>query len=139
MWPPKESKRDLVLTAAERRALRRRNWEGWSAKGPKAAILDGGRGAKPVPDRIHLRYKAKGFPVEGFGQTVMISNQDIVFAPSDGLEPGMNAEIVVAWPPLLDDRNLLELVLHVTITGTKDDEAEARILSHHFRSAERGR
>jgi hypothetical protein len=77
--------------------------------------------------------------VLGFGQTRMMSSQDIVFAPSDGLEPGMNAEIVVNWPPLLDERNLLELVLQVTITLTQDGEAEARILSHHFRSAERGR
>jgi hypothetical protein len=69
----------------------------------------------------------------------MMSSQDIVFAPSDGLEPGMNAEVVVNWPPLLDEHNLLELVLQVTITGTQDGEAEARILSHHFRSAEPGR
>ena len=94
--------------------------------------------SKPGPASKPRTPNAELFPL-GFGQTPIMSSQDIVFAPSDGLEPGMNAEIVVAWPPLLDDRNLLELVLHVTITGTKDDEAEARILSHHFRSAERGR
>jgi hypothetical protein len=93
------------------------------------------------PVSLQLCYKAisnLGI-VLGFGQTRMMSSQGIVFAPSDGLEPGMNAKIVVNWPPLLDEHNLLELVLQVTITGTQDGEAEARILSHHFRSAERGR
>jgi hypothetical protein len=101
-------------------------------------------GHERAPDRypvsLQLCYKTRSNLglVLGFGQTRMMSSQDIVFAPSDGLEPGMNAEIVVNWPPLLDERNLLELVLQVTITRTQDGEAEARILSHHFRSAERG-
>ena len=49
------------------------------------------------------------------------------------LEPGMNAEIVVAWPPRLDDRFLLELVLKVSITDSQDGAwAEARILAYDF-------
>ena len=47
----------------------------------------------------------------------------------------MNAEIVVAWPPLLDDRTLMELVLEVSITDTQDGcVAEARILAFDFRT-----
>ena len=65
----------------------------------------------------------------------MMSSQDIVFAPGDGLEPGMNAGIVVAWPPLLDGRNLLELVLEVSITDIQNGVAEARILAYDFRAA----
>jgi hypothetical protein len=88
------------------------------------------------PVSLQLRYKArsKDGPVQGFGQTRMMSSRDIIFAPDDGLEPGMTAEIVIEWPPLLDDRNL-QLILQVTITGTQDRIAEARILAYDFRSS----
>jgi len=52
----------------------------------------------------------------------------------DGLKPGMTAEIVVNWPPLLDDQINLRLVLKVIITGSRDGEAEARILAYDFRT-----
>ena len=93
-----------------------------------------------LPDRypvsLHLRYQATSNlgTVVGFGQTRMMSSQDIVFAPSDGLKPGMTAEIVVNWPPLLDDQINLQLVLKVTITGSRDGAAEARILAYDFRT-----
>ena len=85
---------------------------------------------------LPLSYKAASNrgPVQGFGQTRTISSQDIVFVPSEGLEPSMNAEIVVGWPSFVDDCPL-QLVLQVTITGTQDGVAEARILTYHFRTA----
>jgi len=60
------------------------------------------------PVSLQLYYKAisNWGLVLGFGQTRMMSSRDIVFAPGHGLEPGMNAEIVVDWPPLRDDRHL---------------------------------
>ena len=64
----------------------------------------------------------------------MMSSKDIVFAPADGLEAGTKAKIVLAWPPRLDDDHL-QLLLQVIITGTQDGEAEACILSYHFRTA----
>jgi hypothetical protein len=63
----------------------------------------------------------------------MMSSQDIVFVPGYELEPGMKAEIVLDWPPLQDDCHL-QLILQVTITGTQDGVAEARILAYHFRT-----
>jgi hypothetical protein len=87
------------------------------------------------PVSLRLLYKAKSSRgmVFGFGQTRMMSSQDIVFAPSHGLEPGMKAEIVVAWPPPLEDRLLLELVLKVSITNSQDGVAEAHIWTYDFR------
>jgi hypothetical protein len=70
----------------------------------------------------------------GFGQTRMIGSQDLIFAPGDGLKPGMAVEISLAWPRLLDGRIHLQLVLQVTIIGTHDGVAEARILAYHFRT-----
>ena len=89
----------------------------------------------PIP--LPLRYKATSIPgpLCGFGQTRMISSKDIIFDPGDGLQPGMNAEIVIAWPRLLDGRIRLQLVLATIITSSKDSVAEARILAYDFRTA----
>jgi hypothetical protein len=136
LCPRKEAKRDLAYTAAERRVLRAP--EIGKAGVPQAKrprYSTGGAVPNRYPIALHLRYKAKGFPVEGFGQTVMISNQDIVFAPDNGLKPGMGVEIALAWPFRLDNRIQLQLVLQVAITGSGDGVAEARILAYDFRTA----
>jgi hypothetical protein len=88
----------------------------------------------PIP--LQLRYKAtsKLGPLEGFGQTKMMSSKDIIFGPGDGLQPGMGAEIVVAWPRLLDGRIRLLLVLEVAITCTQNGVAQGRILRYDFRT-----
>ena len=88
------------------------------------------------PISLQLRYKAISNHrlVCGFGQTRMISSKEIIFASGDGLRPGVDAEIVVAWPRLLDDRIPLQLVLQVTITGSQDNVTEARIRSYDFRT-----
>jgi hypothetical protein len=65
----------------------------------------------------------------------MMSSQDLIFAPDNGLKPGMAAEIVLAWPFLLDNRIRLQLVLQVMITGSQDGVAEARILAYQFHTA----
>ena len=87
----------------------------------------------PIPLRLSYKATAKHGPVYGFGEIRMISNKEIIFAVGDGLEPGMRAEIAVAWPCLLDDRIRLQLVLQVTITGSQDNVTEGRIRSHNFR------
>jgi hypothetical protein len=88
----------------------------------------------PIP--LPLRYKATSIPraLCGFGQTRMISSKYIVFAPGDGLKPGMNAEIAIDWPRLLDGRIRLQLVLVVTIIESQDGATEARILTYDFRT-----
>ena len=96
------------------------------------------RASDRYPVSLQLCYKAKSKLglVLGFGQTRMMNSREIIFAPGDGLQPGMIAEIVVAWPPLLDGRTLLELVLKVSITDSQDGVAEARILAYDFRAAD---
>jgi hypothetical protein len=92
------------------------------------------------PVSLELCYKAtsnRGL-VLGFGQTRMMSSQDITFTPGHGLEQGMNAEIVVAWPPLLDNRIFMELVLKVSITDCQDGGVEAHIVRYVFRTAPPG-
>ena len=67
----------------------------------------------------------------------MMSSQHIIFAPGDGLEPGMVAESAVAWPFLLDGHIRLQLVLEAIITASEDGLAEARVLAYHFRTRRR--
>jgi hypothetical protein len=88
------------------------------------------------PIALPLRYnvKTKHGPLSGFGQTRMMSSQDIIFDGGNGLEPGMNAEIVLEWPRLLDERIRLQLVLQVAITGSQDGVTEAHILAYDFRT-----
>ena len=83
---------------------------------------------------MQLRYKAisKHGRVYGFGQTRTMSSKDII--PGDGLKPGMNAEIPVEWPCLLEGRVHLQLVLQATITHSRDSVAEARIQAYNFRT-----
>jgi hypothetical protein len=64
----------------------------------------------------------------------MMSSKEIIFAPGDGLEPGMKAEIALAWPFLLDGHIRLQLMVDTTITRSQDGLAEARILTYHFRT-----
>ena len=88
----------------------------------------------PLPLQLHYKATSKHGPLYGFGQTRMMSSQAIIFASGDGLKRGMNAEIVVVWPFLLDGHIRLQLVLETTITSSQDGVAQARILAHHFRT-----
>jgi hypothetical protein len=91
------------------------------------------------PISMQLRYKARSKPgtLHGFGQTRMMSSHDIVFAPGEGLKPGMKAEIAVAWPFLLNGHIRLQLVLEAAILSSQDGVAEARILAYDFRTGGR--
>jgi hypothetical protein len=74
-------------------------------------------------------------PVQGFGQTRLMSSKEIIFAGGEGLEPGMTAEVALAWPFLLGGRVRLHLVLQVRIISSDDGVAEAQILEYDFRTA----
>ena len=86
---------------------------------------------------LQLRYKArsKQGPVQGFGQTRLLSSKEIIFAAGEGLEPGMAAEVALSWPFLLGGRVRLQLVLQVRIISSEDGMLEAQILAYDFRTA----
>jgi hypothetical protein len=85
---------------------------------------------------LQLRYKAtsKQGPLYGLGQTRLIGSRNITFTPSDGLKPGMNADIAVDWPRFLDPRIHLQLVLEATIIDSQDGVAEAYLNRYYFRT-----
>ena len=113
-------------------------WKGEVPKGHPRDPKGTAREPKRYPIALQLRYRAKSElgPVQGLGQTITISNQDIVFATADKLKPSMNVEIVLDWPCLRDPRLPLQLVLGVTIASTEESVVEARIVTYAFRTAE---
>jgi hypothetical protein len=88
----------------------------------------------PIPLQLHYKATSELGPLYGFSQIRAISSKYIVFAPGDGLKPGMVAEIAVAWPDLLDGRIPLQLMLEATITSSQDGVVEARIYAYDFRT-----
>lgn len=88
----------------------------------------------PLPLPLRYRTTPKYGTLHGAGLARMMSSQDIIFAPGDGLVPGMEAEIAVAWPFLLDGSIHLQLVLEATITSSEQGLTEARILAYDFRT-----
>ncbi len=88
----------------------------------------------PLPLPLRYRTTPKHGTLHGFGQARMISSQDIIFAAANGLKPGMEAEIALAWPFLLEERTHLQLVLEATITDSEDGVTEARIMTYDFRT-----
>ena len=106
-----------------------------TTQGPQPqTTIQGSPHRYPIPLPLRYRATSRRGMVLGFGQTTMVSSQDITFAAGDGLEPGMEAQIAIAWPFLLDGRIPLQLVLAATITGSQDGVAEARILAYDFRT-----
>jgi hypothetical protein len=88
----------------------------------------------PIQLQLHYKAETKYGPLYGFGQTRMMSSQEIIFGGGNGLQRGMKAEIVLAWPRLLDGHIRLQLVLEATITGSQGGVTEARILAYQFRT-----
>ena len=136
----KRTKRDLAYTAADRRILRAAEIRKDEVR--RAQRLREPKGIDRPPTRypiaLHLHYKAKSKtePVHGIGQTITMSNRDIVFAMGEGLKPRMNAEIVLDWPRLRDGWIQLQLALGVRITGNQDGVVEAQIVTYAFRTRE---
>jgi hypothetical protein len=64
----------------------------------------------------------------------MMSSKDIIFAPGNELNPGMKAEIAVAWPFLLDSHIRLQLMLEATIISSQAGVAAARIRAYYFQT-----
>ena len=75
--------------------------------------------------------------VFGTGHTNLMSSLELIFTADQPLEPGMKAEISIAWPALLDDRVRLQLIVVGTVVRTQEGLNVLSILKHHYRT--RGR
>jgi hypothetical protein len=95
---------------------------------------------RPCPARypveLPLRYKAVSAETAAFGvgRTSFMGSLELLFAGDQPLEPGMKAEIWIAWPVLLDGRVRLQLVVEGKVVGIQDGLNVVSILKHHYRT-----
>jgi hypothetical protein len=86
---------------------------------------------------LALKYKAvspKRRAISGTGFTSLLSNTDIVFSADQRLRRGMECELSIAWPVLLETRIRLQLVLQAVITRSEGQFVIARISKYEFRT-----
>jgi hypothetical protein len=91
---------------------------------------------------LPLKYKAifpKAEVISGTGSTVLLSSTDIVFRADQPLRRGMDCEISIAWPVLLEPHIRLQLVLKSVITRSEDQVIMSRVSKYEFRTRGRGR
>jgi hypothetical protein len=67
-------------------------------QGPQHRTIQGPHHWYPIPLPLHHKATSKHGMMLGFGQTRMMSSQDIVFSADDGLKASMEAQIAIAWP-----------------------------------------
>lgn len=87
------------------------------------------------PVTLDLRYKTSPpWPRVGVGKTLQMSSTEVVFTADTQLETGTKLEISVAWPAVLNDRVLLQLVVTGEIVRREGSTVTATIRKHHFRT-----
>jgi hypothetical protein len=93
-------------------------------------------GSIRFPLTLQLRYKAfsADMAILGTGQTKLISSTELIFTSDQPIEAGMQAEICVAWPALLDGRVRLQLILKTIIVRSAGPVAAARISKYDYRT-----
>jgi len=85
---------------------------------------------------LPLKYKVislKAKAISGRGSTVLLSSTDIVFNADQPLGSGVQFEISIDWPVLLEADIGLQLVLHSEITRSEGQVVTARVYKHEFR------
>lgn len=88
------------------------------------------------PVALPLRYKAttQEMALVGTGRTVFMNSTQVTFATEQVLEQGMNIELSVVWPVLLDGRVRLKLIVHGIIVRSEGLMAAAKIVKYYFRT-----
>src|SRR5215469_12973680 len=91
---------------------------------------------------LPLKYRTisqKADAISGTGSTVSLSSTDIVFNADQPLVSGVQCEISIAWPVLLEGRIRLQLVLQSVITRSEGQFVMGRVARYEFRTQVGGR
>ena len=86
---------------------------------------------------LPLQYKVifpKAKATSGTGSTVLLSSTDIVFNADQPLRSGVQCEISIAWPVLLESNTGLQLILQSVITRSEGQVVMARVSTYEFRT-----
>ena len=91
---------------------------------------------KRFPVAMQLRYKAisRDMALFGVGRTSLMSSTELIFTSEHSMEPGMTAEISIAWPVLLDNRVRLQLILEGAIVRSEGRVAQVRIAKYYYKT-----
>ena len=90
--------------------------------------------AVQYPVTLDVRYKTARPPRVGVGKTLQMSRTEVVFTTDTQIDPGTKLEISIAWPVVLNDRVLLQLVVTGEIVRREGSTLTATIRKHHFRT-----
>jgi len=97
--------------------------------------------AMQFPLVLPLKYRVispKAKIMSGTGSTVLLSSTDIIFEADQPLGAGVQCEISLAWPLLLERRIRLQLVLQSVITRSECQFVMGRVSKYEFRTQARG-
>jgi hypothetical protein len=72
--------------------------------------------------------------ISGTGSTVSLSSTDIIFEADQPLGSGVQCEISIAWPVLLESRIRLQLVLQSVITRSEYQFVMGGVSKYEFRT-----
>src|ERR1700746_2424451 len=84
------------------------------------------RGAERFPIQREFRYKIvsrKDIEEIGFGKTINMSSNGVLFTTDRHLLPGKRLEVSISWPAQLNSRIALKLVARGRVVRSEEDRA----------------
>ena len=98
---------------------------------------DDRRGADRFPIEREVRFKILNRKVAdeaGFGKTINMSSNGVLFTTDRHLLPGKRLEVSISWPAQLNSRIALKLVARGRVVRSEEDRAAIEIHQYEFRT-----
>ncbi len=99
------------------------------------------RGSDRFPIEREVRYKVlnrKNADEMGFGKTVNMSSNGVLFTTDQYLLPGRRLELSISWPAQLNSNVPLKLVARGRVVRCEEGKAAIEIHQYEFRTASQG-
>jgi hypothetical protein len=96
------------------------------------------RASDRFPIEREVRYKVlnrKNADEVGFGKTVNMSSNGVLFTTDQYLLPGRRLELAISWPAQLNSTVALKLVARGRVVRCEDGKAAIEIHQYEFRTA----
>jgi len=96
------------------------------------------RGSDRFPIEREVRYKVlnrKNADESGFGKTINMSSNGVLFTTDQYLLPGRRLELSISWPAQLNSTVPLKLVARGRVVRCEEGKAAIEIHQYEFRTA----
>ena len=96
------------------------------------------RAADRFPIEREVRYKVlnrKNADEVGFGKTINMSSNGVLFTTDQYLLPGRRLELAISWPAQLNSKVALKLVARGRVVRCEEGKAAIEIHQYEFRTA----